>query len=60
MKGEKCPACGKERLVNDGCSRVECPLRRPVTAAPVGATFPLSSGATECHIAYRKLPTTKE
>lgn len=34
MKPQPCPACAKKEPPAGGCSHVDCPNRRRVTAAP--------------------------
>lgn len=38
-KGEHCISCNRTKLFWDGCSHIECPERKPITAQPVGEPF---------------------
>ena len=36
---KRCPRCDRAEKFFDGCSRVECPERKQLTAAPVGDPY---------------------
>lgn len=62
-KPETCGLCNRRR--SEPCARVECPLRRVLTAAPVGDPYYVldrESGldAVAAEGCYRRRPTNRE
>jgi hypothetical protein len=55
MNPERCIVCDKPNSPScEGCAKVDCPLRKALSAQPVGQQNALRVGS------YRKVPTNKE
>ena len=57
IEDSRCPACGKHTFRAEGCTRINCPGRKRVTAAPPREDAAHEKDASGC---YRSKPTNEE